>query len=120
MNRPEVHLAAAWHFPIPTVLKLDSGLTMWHFHLPGQHVATYEVVLPTELTLEARDKEGVANVALHAIDEGTLAHPNGQIGNYSKPKAQRCTAPPATATRRSAGSPPPPGSRGPSHSSPRS
>lgn len=80
MNRPEVHLAAAWHFPIPTVLKLDSGLTMWHFHLPGQHVATYEVVLPTELTLEARDKEGVANVALHAIDEGTLAHPNGQIG----------------------------------------
>lgn len=80
MNRPDVQLATPWHFPDPTVVRLDSGLTVWHFHLPGQHVATFEVVLPTPLTDEPRDKEGIANVALHAIDEGTRAHPDGAIG----------------------------------------
>lgn len=80
MNRPDVQLANPWHFPTPTVVRLDSGLSVWHFHLPGQHVATYEVVLPTQLTHEARDKEGIANVTLHAIDEGTRTHPDGAIG----------------------------------------
>lgn len=80
MNRPAVQLATPWHFPTPTVVRLDSGLSVWHFHLPGQHVATFEVVLPTQLTYEPRDKEGVANVALHAIDEGTHQHPDGGIG----------------------------------------
>ncbi|MDO5676384.1 MAG: pitrilysin family protein [Propionibacteriaceae bacterium] len=80
MNRPDVLLATPWHFPTPTVVTLDSGLTVWHFHLPGQHVATYEVVLPTELTHESREKEGIANVTLHSIDEGTHTHPDGGIG----------------------------------------
>ncbi|GAA4888682.1 pitrilysin family protein [Tessaracoccus lubricantis] len=80
MNRPDVQLATPWHFPTPTVVALDSGLNVWHFHLPGQHVATFEVVLGTQLTHEPRSKEGVANVALHAIDEGTIAHPDGAIG----------------------------------------
>lgn len=80
MNRPTVQLATPWHFPTPTITRLDTGLTVWHFDLPGQHVATFEVVLPTQLTHEPRHLEGVANVALHAIDEGTLNHPDGGIG----------------------------------------
>lgn len=80
MNRPAVQLATPWHFPTPTVVRLDSGLTVWHFHLPGQHVATFEMVFPTQLTLEPRDREGIANVTLHAIDEGTRSHPDGAIG----------------------------------------
>ncbi|WP_040284105.1 M16 family metallopeptidase [Tessaracoccus massiliensis] len=80
MMRPDVRLATAWHFPTPTVVHLDSGLTLWHFDLPGQHVATFDVVLPAPLTHEPRGLEGVANVALHAIDEGTLSHPDGEIG----------------------------------------
>lgn len=80
MNRPDVQFATPWHFPTPTVVQLDSGLTVWHFDLPGQHVATFEVVLPTHLTHEHRDREGVANVTLHAIDEGTVSHPDGRIG----------------------------------------
>ncbi len=80
MNRPEVRLGTPWHFPTPTIVRLDNGLSVWHFHLPGQHVATYEVVLPTQLTYEERDKEGIGNVTLHAIDEGTRTHPDGAIG----------------------------------------
>lgn len=80
MSRPSVQAAAAWQFPTPTVMRLDSGLTVWHFHLPGQHIATFELVLPTALDAEPTSKEGVGTVALHAIDEGTISHPDGMIG----------------------------------------
>lgn len=80
MNRPDVGRAAPWHFPTPTVETLPSGLTTWRFDLPGQHIATFELVLPTPLTSEPTSKEGLATVALHAIDEGTLSHPDGAIG----------------------------------------
>lgn len=77
MNRPTVTAAPPWLSPVPTVRKAANGLTVWHVHLPGQHIATFELVLPTPLTLEP--VEGVATVALHAIDEGTLSHPDGAI-----------------------------------------
>ena len=80
MNRPDVTLGLPWQFPTPTITTLDSGMTVWHFHLPGQHIATFEVVLPAPLTAEPRNLEGVATVALHAIDEGTRTHPDGAIG----------------------------------------
>ena len=80
MTRPDVTLATPWHFPTPTITRLPNGLTVWHFHLPGQHIATFEAVFPAALSSEPRDVEGVATVALHAIDEGTLTHPDGRIG----------------------------------------
>lgn len=80
MIRPEVTLADPWHFPEPTITRLPSGLTVWRFDLPGQHIATFEVVVPAPLAAEPRGKEGVATVALHAIDEGTVSHPDGAIG----------------------------------------
>ncbi|AQP47290.1 hypothetical protein BW730_07035 [Tessaracoccus aquimaris] len=80
MNRPDVSLATPWQFPTPTILRLPNGLSVWHFHLPGQHIATFELVLPAPLSDEPLEREGVATVALHAIDEGTVAHPAGRIG----------------------------------------
>ena len=80
MNRPDVTLGIPWHFPTPTVSTLGSGLTMWHFELPGQHIATFEVMIPAPLAAEPADREGVGTVALHAIDEGTRTHPDGAIG----------------------------------------
>lgn len=80
MTGPDVTLATPWHFPTPTITRLPNGLTVWHFHLPGQHIATFEAVFPAALSSEPRDVEGVATVALHAIDEGTLTHPDGRIG----------------------------------------
>ncbi|MHA6509704.1 M16 family metallopeptidase [Tessaracoccus sp. Y1736] len=80
MNRPDVTLGIPWHFPTPTVSTLGSGLTMWHFELPWQHIATFEVMIPAPLAAEPADREGVGTVALHAIDEGTRTHPDGAIG----------------------------------------
>ncbi len=80
MNRPEVTLSTPWQFPSPTILRLPNGLSIWHFHLPGQHIATFELVFPAPLSVEPPTLEGLATVALHAIDEGTLENPDGRIG----------------------------------------
>lgn len=79
MTRPTVHLAQRWHFPTPELRTLPNGMRAQVFHLPGQHVAALELVLPTPLAAEPRGLEGVATVALTAIDEGTVAHPDGRI-----------------------------------------
>ena len=80
MKRPSVALSALWQYPEPTTVRLDSGLEVWHFPMSGQHIATFELVLPAPLSGEPPGKEGVATVALHAMDEGTLTHPDGRIG----------------------------------------
>ena len=80
MTRPDVTMGEPWRFPTPAISQLGSGLTVWHFDLPGQHIATFELVVPAPLSGEPEDREGVATVALHAIDEGTLTHPDGGIG----------------------------------------
>lgn len=80
MKRPDVTLATPWHFPTPSITHLPNGLCVWHFHLPGQHITTFEAVLPAALASEPREAEGVGTVTLHAGDEGTLAHPDGRIG----------------------------------------
>ncbi|GAB3814149.1 pitrilysin family protein [Tessaracoccus terricola] len=79
MNRPTVHLAKRWSFPTPQLQSLPNGITAQVYDLPGQHVAALELVLPTPLAAEPRGLEGLATVALTAIDEGTIAHPEGRI-----------------------------------------
>lgn len=79
MTRPIVTLAGAWTFPEPQVFTLSGGMKVWAFDLPGQHIAALDVVMPSSLADEPRSIEGVATVALHSIDEGTRAHPDGRI-----------------------------------------
>jgi predicted Zn-dependent peptidase len=57
------------------VTEFDNGLTLWSYDLPGQYVVSATVVLPVPLTAEPVTEEGVATLAVRALDEGTLAHP---------------------------------------------
>lgn len=75
MHRPEVRLTEApWQFPSPKVSTLANGLTVWHFPMPGQQVAAFELVQPIRLADEPQPLEGVATIALHALDEATQSH----------------------------------------------
>lgn len=77
--RPEVQLTSApWQFPAPTVLDLPNGLTIWHFPMPGQQVAAFEILQPIRLTDEPRAIEGVGSVACRALDEQSVSHPDIQ------------------------------------------
>ncbi|WP_296137781.1 pitrilysin family protein [uncultured Tessaracoccus sp.] len=79
MRRPTVDLSATdWQFPEPRVHTLPNGITVWHFPMPGQHVAAFELVQPIRLTAEPRELEGVGTIALHALDESTVPHPDMQ------------------------------------------
>lgn len=82
MSTPRPDLAAPdlWQFPTPRVRTLDNGLAVWAFDLPGQHVITAELGLDIPLSVEPRDAEGVATIALRTSDEGTTAHPDGEVG----------------------------------------
>lgn len=79
MTRPRVELARRWRFPTPEVRTLANGATVWVYDLPGQHVAAFDLVMPSPLSLEPRRVEGVATVALNSVDEGTTNHPDGLI-----------------------------------------
>lgn len=79
MQRPEVHLTDThWQFPTPSIHTLGNGLTVWHFPMPGQNVAAFELVQPIRLVDEPQALEGVATIALHALDEATRSHPDMQ------------------------------------------
>lgn len=80
MNRPAVTHSQAWEFPVPHVTRLGNGLDVWYFPMPGQHIASFDLVLPASLADEPTTAEGVGAVALNASDEGTLSHPDGAIG----------------------------------------
>lgn len=88
MIRPTVTASSRWHFPTPHIEVLANGLTVWAYHLPGQHVAVASLVADAPLDAEPRDREGVATLALRAADEGTPAHPDGQISELIE--AQGC------------------------------
>lgn len=77
--RPAVTLSAPWRFPTPEIHQLPNGLTVWAFHLPGQHVIAAELVLAAGVSAEPVGLEGLATVALRVCDEGTLTHPDGRI-----------------------------------------
>ncbi|MDR1514036.1 MAG: insulinase family protein [Propionibacteriaceae bacterium] len=73
--RPPHSLNTGWHFPTPALARLDNGLAVWDYHLPGQYVATATLVIDLPLTAEPPLIEGVAGLAARGVDEGTLEHP---------------------------------------------
>ncbi|MDO5093161.1 MAG: pitrilysin family protein [Propionibacteriaceae bacterium] len=76
MTRPAIADPSPWDFPLPTSSRLGNGLTLTLFDLPGQHLAAVELVLPTPVAAEPRDREGVATVALLSSDEATSSRPD--------------------------------------------
>lgn len=77
--RPGVVFSDPWRFPLPETHDLDHGMTVWAFHLPGQHVVAAELVLDCGVAAEPADLEGLATITAHTCDEGTLSHPDGRI-----------------------------------------
>jgi len=74
--RPTIAEPHPWHFPEPVCSRLDSGLDVAFINMPGQALASVELVLPSPLEAEPREFEGVATVVLHACDEATVTLPD--------------------------------------------
>jgi zinc protease len=77
LPRPTIAPAAVWAFPAPTRARLNNGIEVMIFDLPGQHVISTHLVLDSPLNAERRDIEGVATICARTLDEGTLRH-NGE------------------------------------------
>ena len=76
MIRPAIVKPHPWRFPTLLRSSLDSGLELAFIDLPGQALASVELVLPSPLEAEPRHKEGVATVVLHSCDEATITLPD--------------------------------------------
>lgn len=76
MIRPAIVEPRPWHFPKLLRSSLGSGLDVAFIDLPGQALASVELVLPAPLEAEPRELEGVATVVLHSCDEATITLPD--------------------------------------------
>lgn len=77
--RPGIIAANPWLFPTPEIARLDNGLEVWAYRLPGQHVIALDLTLDVDLSVEPRDLEGVATMTLRTSDEGGLDHPGASL-----------------------------------------
>ncbi|MDO5501589.1 MAG: pitrilysin family protein [Actinomycetia bacterium] len=73
--RPEVSPPGPWEFPSPTSEhRLDNGLRLVTYDVPGQYVITATLVVPLPLSSEPTALEGVAALMSSLLDEGTMRH----------------------------------------------
>ncbi len=72
--RPEVTAPGRWSFPLPETFRLDNGLTVHAYDVPGQYVLSARLVVPLSVRSEPRDREGVAMLMTRLLDEGTARH----------------------------------------------
>jgi len=77
--RPCVQPHADWAFPIPDVTRLDTGMAVWTYDLPGQFILSCDLVLELPLNTEPEGLDGVATIAVRSLDEGTLSHPGPEF-----------------------------------------
>ena len=73
--RPRLGRQPAWSFPPAREHRLDNGLAVWLFDLPGQYVISATMALDVPLSAEPSDREGIANITAHTLDEGSRSHP---------------------------------------------
>lgn len=73
--RPAITGSPHWAFPLPRVSRLDNGMTVWAYHLPGQMIVSCDLVLELPLNAEPPGRQGVATLAVRCLDEGTRSHP---------------------------------------------
>ncbi len=72
--RPDIAPAEPWAFPIPRETLLDNGIRLLTYDIPGQYVVSVRVAVPTPLTAEPRQLEGIATIMARLLDEGTARH----------------------------------------------
>lgn len=68
--RPTIGATRAWEFPRPVRFTLDNGARVQHFPMPGQQLASVEILLPANLHDEPAGLEGVGGIAIEAVLEG--------------------------------------------------
>ena len=71
LPRPQVGAPAPWQYPAHSEHVLSNGARVVFFHLPGQYVVSTRLAISAPLTLEPRDREGVATIVTRTMDEGT-------------------------------------------------
>ncbi len=74
LPQPKLAPPGVWRFPTPTKVRLDNGIDVVVFTLPGQHVVSANLVLDIPLNAEDRAAEGMANICARVLDEGTRHH----------------------------------------------
>ncbi len=74
LPQPRIGPPAVWSFPTPEHSRLDNGIEVLVYPLPGQHLVSAQLVLDLPLNAEDRAVEGVATVAARTLDEGSLTH----------------------------------------------
>ena len=79
--RPAVGAPTAWAFPQPTSHRLDTGLSVLAYDVPGQYVASVRLVVPFPLRSEPAPLEGVAALMARTLDEGTDAHTSSEMAS---------------------------------------
>lgn len=72
--RPAVAEPAPWSFPEPERFLLSNGLAVQAFHMPGQHVLSLQLGVPTPLAGEPPETEGVGLIMARCLDLGTTRH----------------------------------------------
>ncbi len=79
LPRPEVAPATPWSFPTPADHTLDNGLRVLLYHLPGKRVAALRLLVDLPTGSEARGAEGVGQLALQALTQGTSRYDEQQM-----------------------------------------
>jgi zinc protease len=78
-RRPRLGRQPAWSFPPASEHRLDNGLAVWVFDLPGQYVISATMALDLPLASEPVSSEGIANITAHTLEEGTPSHPGASF-----------------------------------------
>lgn len=73
-TRPTVERPGPWTFPAAKTTRLACGADVMTFHIPGQHVASVQVVSPLPLDAEPRHLEGIGSIMARTMDEGAGDH----------------------------------------------
>ena len=84
--RPEVVPPQPWAFPEPERHTLSNGIELLAYDIPGQYVISVRTVLPLSLSVEPREKEGVAALTARLLDEGTARHTSEEFAQLLERK----------------------------------
>lgn len=74
LPRPEVAPPRPWTFPTNSKVVLGNGLTVVAYHLPGKQIAAFTLLLGFGQETEPEGLEGLANITMSALDEGTVSY----------------------------------------------
>ena len=64
----------------------SNGISLVAYDIPGQYVISVRTALPLPLTVEPREREGVAALTARLLDEGTARHTSEEFAQLLERK----------------------------------